>query len=843
MRNFLSYRDCEVDLTGLRLAVLCGPNGNGKSALLDAMTWALWGEGRGRLEDDRIHLGEQEMLVDFEFEASGDTFHVIRKRTRGRAAGGLDFLQVTPEGGRIPLTGGTITETQAEIIRKIRMDYDTFVNSAFIAQGRANEFTKKRPADRKEVFRNVLGLQRYQDLADAAGERRKDAAAWLKETERNTGDAADEIRHLPAVEAAIQALACERESLRPQLNELQEEVVQLKHAANDRARLEREALETLQRAESIRESTTRLESDLEELAVHLEEANASLARGDEVREAYRRLTELREREHAFAAVQQEARAFEAQVQEAERELSIERARLEAELVVVSRSLESADAAAATIVDLEEDQAALQRDREALARMAEQSEKLEADAAALRTEAARAGDRANLAATQNRELKEREAQLETAEASCPVCLKPLAPGDREHMRDEYARQREALRAAYESARAAKAQALDRADQATGRSTAIRDDVRRREVALRERERELDARLSAAREAQTALPVLRQEWQKIEEAIRSESYASTARSRSAEAERALAALGYDRTAHDAVRAAMAPLSSAEAELQALLVAAERAATTESRIARERDELDRCRCDLAKAEERLVQARDALAVAEEVQPRLDVAQEALDSARARESDLAVRLGREQARQEALLALAARLEFARDQVAAKKEEESVYGDLSTAFGRNGIQAMLIDQSLPRVEHTANEMLDRMTGGRIHVNLATQRQNAAGRVTETLDIRISDEIGTRDYEMYSGGEAFRVDFALRIALARLLAERAGATLPTLIIDEGFGTQDAEGIDRLVQAITAIQEEFRLILVVTHIEELKERFERRIEVTKDHQRGSLARVV
>jgi exonuclease SbcC len=96
---------------------------------------------------------------------------------------------------------------------------------------------------------------------------------------------------------------------------------------------------------------------------------------------------------------------------------------------------------------------------------------------------------------------------------------------------------------------------------------------------------------------------------------------------------------------------------------------------------------------------------------------------------------------------------------------------------------------------------------------------------------------------MYSGGEAFRVDFALRIALARLLAERAGATLPTLIIDEGFGTQDAEGIDRLVQAITAVQDEFRLILVVTHIEDLKERFERRIEVTKDHAHGSLARVL
>jgi len=126
---------------------------------------------------------------------------------------------------------------------------------------------------------------------------------------------------------------------------------------------------------------------------------------------------------------------------------------------------------------------------------------------------------------------------------------------------------------------------------------------------------------------------------------------------------------------------------------------------------------------------------------------------------------------------------------------------------------------------------------------LHTQRQNQKGNVVETLDIRISDDLGGRDYEMYSGGEAFRVDFALRIALAKLLAERAGASLPTLIIDEGFGTQDQEGIDSLVEAINSIADQFRLILVVTHIEELKGRFDRRIEVTKDHARGSVATVV
>ncbi|MGH2626010.1 MAG: SbcC/MukB-like Walker B domain-containing protein, partial [Anaerolineales bacterium] len=103
------------------------------------------------------------------------------------------------------------------------------------------------------------------------------------------------------------------------------------------------------------------------------------------------------------------------------------------------------------------------------------------------------------------------------------------------------------------------------------------------------------------------------------------------------------------------------------------------------------------------------------------------------------------------------------------------------------------------------------------------------------LDIVISDDLGSRPYELYSGGEAFRINFAIRIALSRLLARRAGAQLRSLFIDEGFGTQDASGRDQLVAAIQRIQPDFDRILVITHIEEMKEAFPVRIEVEKTPQ--------
>lgn len=119
-----------------------------------------------------------------------------------------------------------------------------------------------------------------------------------------------------------------------------------------------------------------------------------------------------------------------------------------------------------------------------------------------------------------------------------------------------------------------------------------------------------------------------------------------------------------------------------------------------------------------------------------------------------------------------------------------------------------------------------------MHVRIETQREIKTGELREALDIIISDDLGSRPYELYSGGEAFRIDFAIRIALSRLLAHRAGAQLRSLFIDEGFGTQDMRGREYLISAINSIQDDFDLILVITHIDELKEAFPTRIEVTK-----------
>ncbi|MEF3273128.1 MAG: SMC family ATPase [Chloroflexus sp.] len=165
-------------------------------------------------------------------------------------------------------------------------------------------------------------------------------------------------------------------------------------------------------------------------------------------------------------------------------------------------------------------------------------------------------------------------------------------------------------------------------------------------------------------------------------------------------------------------------------------------------------------------------------------------------------------------------------------RERIGLFAELAEAFGKRGVQAMLIETAIPQLEDEANRLLARLTNGQMHLRFEMQRDTKKGDTVETLDVQIADALGTRNYAAFSGGEAMRVNFAIRIALSRLLAHRAGARLETLVIDEGFGVLDAEGRERMVEAITNIQQDFARIIVITHIDDLKDRFPATLEIRK-----------
>jgi exonuclease SbcC len=356
-------------------------------------------------------------------------------------------------------------------------------------------------------------------------------------------------------------------------------------------------------------------------------------------------------------------------------------------------------------------------------------------------------------------------------------------------------------------------------------------------------ELEAARARADEAEKQLPTAEQKCNQLQATLQAEQFAPQARAALALVEKELAALGYDAAAHKHLRDVTLKQLEVFAERKSQLDRAALGLESEQRaleslnlqeqnlqVQREREA-----SHSATLQSQISEGEQALAGANEIATTLQRVRDEFFKAQRR-------VGEANQRVQSCLAL----QSTRDRLAAEMDElykqHSLLDELRLAFGKNGVPAMIIESVLPELEANANELLGKMTDGRMNVRFETQRTTQSGGVSETLELRINDELGERAYEMFSGGEAFRVNFAVRIALSKLLANRAGARLQTLFIDEGFGTQDAQGRERLVEAIKIIEPDFERIVVITHIDELKDAFPARIEVQKT-PKGSVARIV
>jgi exonuclease SbcC len=303
--------------------------------------------------------------------------------------------------------------------------------------------------------------------------------------------------------------------------------------------------------------------------------------------------------------------------------------------------------------------------------------------------------------------------------------------------------------------------------------------------------------------------------------------------AELEERAASLGYDRTAHEAARKKREGLAGGQARHQELLQAQAAVKPLEDGLA---DLASQVTAQEGAANELSEQYDAAVAQLEALSDgRTDMNRVEQDVYRLREEEIAAHRTVATAQQSVKVLddlRGQRERIATDRIEATKQVRRLKL-LEKACGREGVQALLIERALPEIEDDANELLDRLTGGQMRLTFETLRKlKSSDRLAETLDIRISDGAGERPYENFSGGEQFRVNFAIRLALSKILTRRAGARLQTLVIDEGFGSQDPYGRQRLIEAIHTIQNDFELILVITHIDEVRDAFPNRIEVEK-----------
>jgi len=174
-------------------------------------------------------------------------------------------------------------------------------------------------------------------------------------------------------------------------------------------------------------------------------------------------------------------------------------------------------------------------------------------------------------------------------------------------------------------------------------------------------------------------------------------------------------------------------------------------------------------------------------------------------------------------------------------KGEFAIYDKLKGHFGKEGIQSVIIENVISELEDYANNTLSKICNEPTSLKVRTQKENEKGGWTETFDIEVTAGGRTDEFETFSGGEKFRISFALRLALSKILSKRMGGALQFLLLDEVSSSLDNKGLEMFIDIVKQLGDELK-IMVITHDEKLKEMFDDILVVNKgvDGSRVSLA---
>ncbi|HTE86261.1 MAG TPA: AAA family ATPase, partial [Dehalococcoidia bacterium] len=515
LRNFLCYRDPPetgptIDFTGIQVACLIGENGNGKSALLDAITWSLWGQARARTDDELIHLGRTEMEVEFEFLGGDQRYRVIRKRKRGtqRSAGSttLEFHISTGEAWK-PLTANHVRETERRIRDVLKLDYETFVNSAFLLQGRADTFTTKTPGERKRILGEILGLSRYDDLEQQARYERGLRDDQARSIERELLDIDAELAQEPAY-------LDERLQLTEALAVLDRDVKRSGEILDDLRQAERLAAlqrEQLAQAERrSREAQTELARARENVELRQREAarhEAVTRDSDLILDGFARLRAAVETEEGFITRLQRQADLERQVAAAKAEIERARAVLSGQEQVLAAEVARLQSIADASEQLANRKGELAVRSERLEAEDVRLKRLRADAQALRDAVSGLRTENARLRAEMEEIKRKQTDLSEVTV-CPLCRTELGEEGQAHIIAAYEAEGRRLAGEYRQKRAEIEADEARVVDLDHEIASLEPAVQRERTELARDHGGIDGALREAEQAAGALPVQRE-----------------------------------------------------------------------------------------------------------------------------------------------------------------------------------------------------------------------------------------------------------------------------------------------------------------------------------------------
>ncbi|MDR3647388.1 MAG: SMC family ATPase [Candidatus Babeliales bacterium] len=854
IKNFLSYGSelQTINFEPYNLICLSGKNGHGKSALLDAMAWAVWGEARkttGTSKPDQglLRLGQRQMIVIFDFEFNKNKYRIRREFSfsYGKPNAHLDFGLYEGDEKIISLTDKTIKATQDKIESMLGLNFESFCNSAFLRQGSSNEFSKKSPKDRKEILANILGLGKFETLRKIAMEKiksltnQRDGNLKLNEMIEKELTYFDEVNSkLIETKNQIEKITKEEEeyliskSLQEQekkklsvlLNEQQMLILQLQKLQEEHSLKTKDLIGTYNLWHETHKKRINF-PDKEKLELEKQACLKIIETSQQLQHQQLELKEIflktKEEEQNLLKILNDKQAIEIQNKKLELERSlINKINTQEKLKELNNSLQqlTQDNNKINLATVDEQlilkaEKQFDKRRNYYQKFIAQGNQIKSELNALEQKCKLSSDDQN--------------------PSCPLCEQNLSASRKKFLKQQFANQEIFLN--------------HRLKRITGLISKLKDILMSQHNEIKSYKDSLELNKTKAQiekqilelktQSKDQLKILNDleiritEEQKLIEHLKIEGAKLIAQDEKYKVIQAnlneinlkIAEIKYNSEEHKKV---ISQLASIDMQLAAY----NNVDLTTLREQYKREflsiiaNLRLLKNDIKILKQNITNFGDLKLLEQNLNIKERDITDALKALLKFKETILHQRGSLENQISKLEQLSQECKKYKEEASSLQNTMDDYKTISIALSKDGIQALLIEESIPEIEHAANEILAKLTDNQAQIIIESVRDLKKGGIKETLDIKISDDIGIRPYEMFSGGEAFRIDFALRIAISKLLAHRSGTSLQTLIIDEGFGSQDEEGLAHIMDSIYKIQDDFAKIIIVSHLQTMKEQF-------------------
>ncbi len=785
LQNFRQHQSAVIEF-GDGVTGIIGPNGAGKSTILEAIAWALYGNSAARGTRDSIRFSRSvagtPVRVELDFELAGHRYRVVRQ---------LTSAQVYLDNASAPIAS-SLTGVSELLQRKLGMTRSEFFNTYFTGQKELNVMAAMGPTDRAQFLSRVLGYERLRSAQKLARERRLIITAEATGLKGALPDPETVERALEGAEDRLRVAIVKRgdaERLHTVATTALAEVSPRWEALQrERDRLQ-ELTAELRVAESEEVGFSR---DVERLSRALEEAKASQLELEALRvtlEPYARA--MAEFQRLEKLAREEGRR--ATLAETVRVINDELARLaeRAEKVEDAPVVEQA-----TTVELE-------------------TRRRELDVVQLDLEERRTlwvRDRQE-AETKRDDLRRAYAELQTQreqlvalgeEGICPTCTRPLGANYRTVLDDVD----EKLATIVVDGRYF-ANRLEQLEK-------VPDELRM----LEERRKELATTQSALERKLAKCQAAVQERLMIAREIE----AKTRRHTSVSAELAEIPAGYDATRHGALKGEVERLAAVDARAARISAMVEREPQT-------RREYDLAVKQLGYVQEKhqgLRAKHEVLAFDEERFGRAKAEYEgAATHARAVELTLVKAKGEEDASRmaaESARRASSELGAMRGKLDDLQRRKRLHDEIDRAY--SDLRTELNFQLRPEVSEIASAFLAQLTDGRY----------AELELDDQYNVVVLED-GTPK-PVISGGEEDLANLVLRLAISQMIADRAGQNFSLLILDEVFGSLDEVRRATVMELLRRLQDRFEQVIIITHIENVREGLDRVITVRYDETTGA-----